>query len=236
MILVGLSIFAAIALLVAIVWALHRHQQQKNLESVDRNIPLAPVEFRESAELSAEDMLDHEPRKPSPAPPLADTMPLVRARPTADKEVDSENWLEKSRELLQTEQYAAALAACHSALPQMGAFRQACQVLRSQVRAEKKNKQRHEQTLLSLYRFAAWADFFHSRTAPGKPLPAALLRRVNSSQWQHLDCPYVSLGFANLSLLTKTDTKWLQDAWGEPEQHSDMRTLHMEQWLLLTQT
>ena len=48
MLFVGLSLIAGIGLLILIVWVLHRYQQKENEESVDRRVPLPPIELRET--------------------------------------------------------------------------------------------------------------------------------------------------------------------------------------------
>ena len=250
MILAGL-IFLAIALLILIVWALHRNQQQHNAESADRNVPLPPLELRESEDVSAEDILGIEPEDllSSQATPATPATPATAARGASTSEFPgkpavaspspsttpasvsaAENWLEESKALQQQERFDAALAVCVPALPQMGAFRQACQILRARIRAERKARKSSEESLGTLYHYAALADFFHARGAAGKPLSPAALKRVNFHDWQTLENPYQMLGYEQLALLTKTDIKALQELWGEPQAHTHMRALHPHAW------
>lgn len=218
-------IILAIALLIAIVWALHRNQQQHNEESVDRNIPLPPLELRESGAVSAEDILGIE----SGLPPAPQSNPVpTKAEPEFVSA--TENWLDASRSLLQEEAFEAAVAVCEPALPQMGAFRQICQILRARMRAERKAGQAYEGTLATLYHYAALADFFHARGSTGKPLSSAALKQLSFASWKGLDAPYPDLGYTNLALLSKTDIKALRELWGEPRAHTHLRELHSELW------
>ena len=219
-------IILAIALLIAIVWALHRNQQQHNEESVDRNAPLPPLELRDNEQVSAEDILGIETGAPVPARQANPVPAAAAAQPGAL----TENWLETSRSLLQDEAFEAAIAACEPALPPMGAFRQICQILRARMRAQRKAGKAFEETLATLYHYAALADFFHARGSAGKPLSSAALKHINFAQWKDLDAPYPDLGYENLALLSKTDIKALQELWGEPQGHAHLRELHMARW------
>jgi len=229
LILIGLSILAAIGLLVLIVWALHRNQHRKNEESVDRNLPLPPIELKQAAvtEMSdIEEMLGIEPES-SPAPRPA---PSVEPAELANAPASPDQWLVRSRECLAQGDFEAALELCNSALPQMGAFRQSCVVLRAQIRDLKKKRQSYTGALEQLYLLAAQADFFHGKTPNTKTLPANTIKQIDYSAWKSLSSPYAVLGFEHVSLLTKTDAKWLVQQWGEPDSHSFMRELHLAQW------
>lgn len=225
MILIGLSILAAIGLLALIVWALHRNQRIENQESVDRNLPLPPIELKQSDanELSdVEDMLGIEPA-PRPAP-VTTTVELSETIPSPDQ------WLVRSREYAAQGDFESALQQCQSALPQMGAFRQSCVVLRAQIRELKKQQQSYTNALEQLYRFASQADFFHGKTANTNALPPSAVKQIDYAAWKSLSSPYAVLGYEHVSLLTKTDAKWLVKEWGEPESHGFMRELHLAQW------
>lgn len=229
MILIGLSILAAIGLLALIVWALHRNQRIENQESVDRNLPLPPIELKQSDanELSdVEDMLGIEPES-SPAPRPA---PVTTKVELSDTVASPDQWLVRSRECASQGDFEAALQLCESALPQMGAFRQSCVVLRAQIRELKKKRQSHSHALEQLYQLAAQADFFHGKTPNTKALAPSAVKQIDYAAWKALSSPYAVLGYKHVSLLTKTDAKWLVQEWGEPESHGYMRELHLAQW------
>lgn len=223
----GLSILAAIGLLVLIVWALHRNQRIENEENVDRNLPLPPLELSESEVTQIADLDDSlgivetsTARHPTPPP-----SPIL-----ASAVEPSDQWLASSRESLARGKYDKALQQCHGALPQMGAFRQSCVVLRAQIRELKRKRQPCASALSQLYVLAAQADFFHGKTPNTKALAPSALKQVDYARWMTLRSPYAVLGFEHVSLLTKTDAKWLVQEWGEPESHSFMRELHIAQW------
>jgi len=228
LILIGLSILAAIGLLALIVWALHRNQRRENEENVDRNLPLPPIELNETdvTEMSdPEDILGISETSKAPR----STRAAQQAVPISPIEFPDQ-WLAASRELLAKGEFDKALQQCLSALPQMGAFRQSCVVLRAQIRELKKKRQSHAGALQQLYQFAALADFFHGKTPNTKALPSSAIKQIDYVSWKALRSPYAVLGFEHISLLTKTDAKWLVQEWGEPERHSFMRELHLVEW------
>lgn len=233
MLFVGLSLIAGIGLLILIVWVLHRYQQKENEESVDRRVPLPPIELRETQDeelTDPEDILGLTPTdkaKPTTAPAI--TPALDEQEPTPPSQAP-DHWLELSRSQQANGDYAGALASCHAALPQMGAFRQSCLVLRAQIREQNKAKEDIAPSLGQLYQLIALADFFHGKIAGSKPLTVNASKRVAFEPFATLTSPYAELGYEHLSLLTKTDIKWLTQTWGEPKQHRHMRELHQNRW------
>ena len=227
---VGISVIAGLALLVLIVWMLHRNQQVRNAESVDRTLPLPPLELRDSeAVVSAEDILGL-----SPVPAPARNAPVAASKdPLSPAALTTDHWLDTSKQRLQEGQFASAYAAASSAFPQMRAFRQACRVQRAEIKSRKKQRTSAEPALQTLYRTAALADYFHGRTTAGGPLSPGALKKVTAADWKSLECPYDTLGVDRLSLLTKTDVRDLQQAWGIPNAHAHMRDLFPEKWQAL---
>lgn len=233
MLFVGLSVIAGIALLILIVWVLHRYQQKENEESVDRRVPLPPIELRESndEELTGpEDILGLAPTDKAEPTLTPVVTPTTVEKDFASPAQASDQWLELSRTQQASGDYTGALASCHAALPQMGAFRQSCLVLRAQIRDQKKAKKEISPSLEQLYQLVALADFFHGKTENSKPLSVSASKRVAFESFVALESPYADLGYEHLNLLTKTDIKWLTQTWGEPKQHRHMRELHQNRW------
>ena len=234
MLFVGFSIIAGIGLLIAIVWVLHKYQQKENVESVDRTLPLPPLELRQSTEdelTDPEEILGLASAKtPNPEPQsIAEPAPVAKA-PTTTPNSASDQWLASSKAQQAAGDFEQALATCHAALPQMGAFKQSALVLRAQIRAMNKAKQDSSQALQHLYDLAAMADFFHAKTAHSKPLTPNQCKKINYNDYSELRAGYQDLGYEHLTLLTKTDSKWLTQAWGEPMAHSHMHTIHPKAW------
>jgi len=112
----------------------------------------------------------------------------------------------------------------------MGAFKQSSLILRAQIRAVKKAKQDSDAALEQLYSLAALANFFHAKDAQSKPLNPKACKQIDYNAFAELATPYQQLGYEHLSLLSKTDIKWMTQAWGEPAQHAQMRQLHTNEW------
>lgn len=222
----GLSILAAIGLLALIVWALHRNQRRVNEENVDRNLPLPPLELSQS-EVTQMSAFDDILGIPETAPPRP-ISPIQQKVATAAQA--SDQWLANSRTFLAHGEFDTALGECQSALPQMGAFRQSCVVLRAQIRDLKKQRLAYASSLEQLYQLAALADFFHGKAGNTKALSPSAIKQIDYALWRTLSSPYAALGFVHFSLLTKTDAKWLVQEWGVPDRHSSMRELHLAQW------
>lgn len=229
MLFVVLSIIAGIGLLISIVWVLHKYQQKENAESVDRTAPLPPLELRESG--------DDELTCPEEILGLANTnatAPMPSAKPQSSSIAPAhEQGLDNSKSAQADDDFAVALASCRSALPQIGAFRQSCLILRAQIRALKKTKQDTTVVLEQLYHLAAMAEFFHPKASKSKALSPNASKKIAYDEFAQLSTPYNDLGYEHLNLLTKTDIKWMTQVWGEPSQHARMCELHPQMWYQL---
>src|SRR5690606_21310838 len=115
----------ALALLALIVYLLHAHQQQQKIDSVDRAVPLPPLEG-EIHLPDAEAPIPAVELTPEPEPPVP-VAAVAQVVPSAD-------WLARSRTLKEQGDFDQALEIARSAYPQIGAFRQACVILRAQLR------------------------------------------------------------------------------------------------------
>src|SRR5690606_18883925 len=219
----------ALVLLALIVYLLHAHQQQQKIDSVDRTVPLPPLE----GEIHLPDAetpipaveLTPEP-EPEPEPPVP-VAAVAQVAPSAD-------WLARSRTLTEQGDFDQALEIARSAYPQIGAFRQACVILRAQLRELRKGKPEHssrqEATLAALYHTCALAAFFHASDDNVPPLSLSAQRRLRDRSWLTLPMPYDQLGTLHLDLLTTTDIKLLTATWGKPSQHRQVRHYHADAW------
>lgn len=233
----------AIALLALTVYLLHSYQQQQKIDSVDRTVPLPPLETGIS--LAGEDLSEDIPGGPteavaddkpsvaatdslSPLPPTSSALPLSPS-PSTPIPAPSD-WLTQSRTLKDESRFDEALAIAMSAYPQIGAFRQACVILRAQLREQRRNGIDQEATLVALYRTCALAAFFHAPDDEIPPLPLSAQRRLHDRSWLLLPMPYDQLGTLHLDLLTTTDVKMLTAAWGKPPRHERVRQYHESAW------
>ena len=200
---VFLGFFSAIALLALIVYALHKFQQKEKKESVDRNSPLPPLPLQKIFD---------------------DSAPGRRRIP------ENKNWQLLVRNLKDGGQIRQALDVCICAYPQMGAFKQACVLLRAEVREAKRRGTDPHRSLSELYKTSAMAAFFHGKIAGSAVIPASAFKNLRYGDFEHLSMPYKELGYVYLKLLTPTDIKVMEEVWGAPDSHRHVREFHEVAW------
>ena len=101
---------------------------------------------------------------------------------------------------------------------------------RAVIRAKRKSKEPIGEELSFLYWLAALRSFMLDYAPilqePGFNVFEAMPgRRLGSLQFS-----YAELGYRELTLLNKTDVKWLVSEWGEPSSHTTMNTLYRDLW------
>lgn len=197
------GVFAAIVLLLLIVYVLHKLQQKEKEKSVDRSSPLPPLSLHQIVEDNWQDQL------------------------TVQEDHD---WQVVARQLKDDGQFRRALGVCRSAYPQMGAFKQSCILLRAEIRELKRRGKDVEECLAELYKVCAMAALFHEKNSDTPVLSASALKKVPYAEFEKLSMPYKELGFAHLKLLTATDLKMMGNIWGAPNRHRHVRDFHMGAW------
>lgn len=117
-------------------------------------------------------------------------------------------------------------------LPRPAAFREASIALRAMIRLRRKASEPHDDLLGELYRLAAQHSLLHSAADPEPDaVPARnTVTEAAREAWLILEFPYDRLGYRHLQLLSKTDIKWLVEAWGEPAAHRTSRDLERDLW------
>lgn len=121
-----------------------------------------------------------------------------------------------------------ALALKHLPLP--AAFREAAIAIRALVRVSRGAGAPVQKELSLLYRLAAVRSFMLDY-APRLQEPGFNVVEATPGHlvWS-LPYTYSELGYRNLSLLNKTDVKWLIEAWGEPHSHTILHAIHRSVW------
>src|SRR5690606_36407184 len=160
----------------------------------------------------------------------ADSPPLSPSPSTPRPVSAPSDWLTQSRALKDESRFDEALTIVMSAYPQIGAFRQACVILRAQLREQRKKGGDQEATLVALYNTCALAAFFHAPDDEIPPLSLSAQRRLHDRAWLQLPMPYDQLGTLHLDLLTTTDVKMLTAAWGKPPRQERVRQYHKSAW------
>lgn len=115
-------------------------------------------------------------------------------------------------------------------LPLPAAFREAAISLRAIIRRNRKHKTDCEPALQELYRLAAiWS--FYIPYAPRLQQPGYnVLARVPFSEFESMSLTWGTLGYEKLELLTKTDRRWMVEAWGEPQSHTTAHQKYRAVW------
>lgn len=115
-------------------------------------------------------------------------------------------------------------------LPLPAAFREAATATRALIREARKHSSPFDSQLTLLYWLAAVFSFgipYSKKLGlPGYNVMAA----VPGAVLKDLSFSYSHLGYEKLTLLSKTDVKWLIECWGQPESHSTLHVMHNDIW------
>lgn len=90
--------------------------------------------------------------------------------------------------------------------------------LRLVIRERRKAKQPCNDLLCALYNSCVLADFAESLAFEGMPVHA-MTRYVDIRELQGIRIDYLSMGYQCIQALSKTDVKWLVEAFGEPAEY-----------------
>ena len=139
-----------------------------------------------------------------------------------------EFWADRVKELKDKPDKRLALALKNLPLP--AAFRESAVALRAQIRAKRKRNTAIDEDLALLYWLAAarslMVDFAPRLQEPG----FNVMEAIPGNRICSLDISYSTLGYRELSLLNRTDVKWLVNAWGEPNAHTTLHAMYRELW------
>lgn len=115
-------------------------------------------------------------------------------------------------------------------LPLPGAFREAAIALRALIRQRRQAKEEYGGLLEALYQLAAQHNFLLSTPSIDSYPSFGVAEGMPKRAWKSLDMPYSEIGYEKLELLNQTDRKRIVEAWGEPERHQHVQTLHKDVW------
>jgi DNA polymerase-3 subunit epsilon len=96
--------------------------------------------------------------------------------------------------------------------------------LRALIRERRKSKEQHQELLLSLYGACVAADLSASLKFEGTQ-PHYMARFVDINEVQPVKLDYATMGYQCIESLSKTDVKWLVEAFGEPAEHQSFDAL-----------
>ncbi len=115
-------------------------------------------------------------------------------------------------------------------LPLPAAFREAAVAVRALVRAKKKLRVACNDELTLLYWLAAVNSFSVPYSETLKEPGYNVMQSIPGTTIKTLPFTYNELGHEHLTLLSKTDVKWIEEAWGAPISHRTLHTMHITLW------
>jgi hypothetical protein len=115
-------------------------------------------------------------------------------------------------------------------LPLPAAFREALIAIRALIRLKRAKSESCEDEITLLYFLAAIYSFSVPYSEMLKEPGFNVIESMPGDIFKNLPFTYKELGYENLSLLNKTDKKFLIELWGEPEQHSTLNNIHNSLW------
>lgn len=115
-------------------------------------------------------------------------------------------------------------------LPLPAAFKESAIALRLLIKEKRAKKESFDAELCFLYWLAA-VDSFVLPCCKTISMPGFnVIQIIPALKLKKLDFTYQELGYENLTLLNKTDCKWLQEIWGPPITHITLNDLHSDLW------
>lgn len=115
-------------------------------------------------------------------------------------------------------------------LPLPASFREAAIATRTLIRDKRKQEINYDEELALLYWLAAINSFSTPYSDVLQEPGYNIIESIPGKKLKGLLFSYGSLGYKHLSLLNKTDVKWLTEQWGEPQSHTTLHEMHNEVW------
>ena len=115
-------------------------------------------------------------------------------------------------------------------LPLPEAFREAAIAVRSLVRTKRKLRVDFNEELTLLYWLAAVNSFSVPYSEVLKEPGYNVIQTIPGKTIRTLPFTYSELGHEHLTLLSKTDVKWIEEAWGAPTSHTTLHTMYIDLW------
>ena len=105
-------------------------------------------------------------------------------------------------------------------------YRETTLILKSILQNEGLSQTKVQETLSQLYKTAAIAELIYmKKSAESKPL-SDMLKTAEITLLDKITFDYNKLGYLELPLITKKDSRVLVSHWGEPNKHDSPRNLY----------
>jgi hypothetical protein len=168
------------AFVAAFIWLLHRNQQRRTVETVDRTAPL----------------------------PALDEDQLPDFAPSTAPAHGNDNWLAQIKTLREAGQLTVALTLSRENFPRTQAFQQAAIILRQQIRNSLEHFQPADALLAELFHTAALADLFRTSSSHKPHDPQAALAAVRDLTFSYGNIGYLRLKLLNKSDIRALEQLW----------------------------
>ena len=194
------------------VYLLNRHNIYLRQQNRKRSQPLPPIRNLETdltneTNNKDEKISDGEKQTPSPLK-------------------NPSNWRKLAFEMREKKQFTPALNLCKSKFPMYTAYKETTLILRSILQNEGSSQAKIQDILSQLYKTAAIAELIHMKKSDGNKRLPDKVKISDITLLENIPFDYNELGYFELPLLTKKDTRVLVSHWGEPRKHDSPRNLY----------
>ena len=210
-----LSILLAVVLLGVTVYGLHRYQTMEVEYTVDRSMPLPPLEADDKESTKEQGQTSPEQKVPASKGKTAKT---------------TQSWLNQVARLKKSGDLKQAMAICEKEFPLWGAYNQACIIERLRFKDDSIGPDELKAGLQRLYHLAVTAELLHDKSGDSEHLTLNQLKTLDLDRVNELKHSYSDIGYAHLRLIRKSDIKIMLAQWGRPEQHALPRNYHQQWW------
>lgn len=126
------------------------------------------------------------------------------------------------------EEIEIRLKSAEDFIPLPAGYKDACICMRMIIRKKIKEKKDFIEDLNKLYKIACEYNFFesHPYLEELKEPSLNLSEGLKKAELAALDMPYMNIGYQHISVLNKTDIKWLTSSFGEPNNHVTVSEYH----------
>ena len=139
---------------------------------------------------------------------------------------DLSNWRQSVLEMRKKKQIEPALHLCKSKFPLYTAYREATLILKSTLQNEDSSKAKIQDISSQLYKTAAVAELIHMKKSDENKHIPDKVKITDITLLEKIPFDYNKLGYLELPLLSKKDTRVLVSHWGEPRKHDSPRNLY----------
>jgi len=138
-----------------------------------------------------------------------------------------EFWADKVQRLKKQGLSEEVIKESSKRIPYPASFKEIAIAIRKDIRAKRKEGADTKILLSELHKWAVIENFFN-HVDWGWITSDRTIHSTARSSIQGIKAPYKTVGYKELGLLKKTDIKWLIEAFGEPEQHTNAKEANPE--------